>query len=167
MEKFLDGGKIVSTHGVRGEAKVVPLCDDAEFLCSFRTLYLEGKALRVQSSRPHKGAALIKFEGIDTVESAMALRGKILQFNRQDAKLRPGQIFLADIYGMPVYDTRTETLIGKLSEVLFLPSGEVWVVKGDRGECLIPGNGGFIEPVDPASEQITVHTIEGMLADEN
>ncbi len=167
MEEYLDAGRIVSTHGVKGEAKVVPLCDSAEFLRAFRTLYLDGKPLTVESFRIHKDAALIKFVGFDSVESVMALRGKVLQFARTDARLSPGQVFLADILGLPVYDTRRAQEIGALADVLFLPAGEVWVVKGPLGECMIPGNGGFIEPADPAEGRIVVHTIEGMLPDEN
>lgn len=167
QEQFLDAGNIVGTHGVRGEVKLVPLCDGAEFLKGLKVLYIDGRALPVEGIRSHKGAALIKFEGIDTVEAGMALRGKLVRFDRSDVKLPRGRVFLSDVYGLPVYDTRTEREIGTLAEILFLPAGEVWVVRGDAGEIMIPQKGGFIDPVDPAEGKITVHTIEGMLPDEN
>ena len=97
----------------------------------------------------------------------MALRGKRVRFDRGDVKLPKGHVFLADVYGLPVYDTRTERELGRLAEILFLPAGEVWVVRGDAGEIMIPQKGGFIDPVDPAEGRITVHTIEGMLPDED
>ena len=167
MNQFLEAGRIVSTHGVRGEVKLVPSCDSAEFLKRFDTLYIDGTPRAVRGLRVHKEAALISFAGVDTVEAAMTLRGKTVFFDRNAAKLAPGQVFLDDLYGLPVYDTRTEREIGTLAEVLFLPAGEVWVVRGESGESMIPMRGGFIDPVEPGAERITVHTIEGMLCDEN
>lgn len=166
-EQYLTAGQVVTTHGVRGEVKLIPSCDGAEFLKQFRRLYMDGQEMEIQSLRTHKDAALIKFKGIDSVESAMALRGKQFFFARADASLAPGQIFLDDLYGLPVYDTRKGCVIGKLEEILFLPAGEVWCVKGEAGECMIPQKGGFIDPVSPGDAQITVHTIEGMLPDED
>ena len=167
MNQLLEAGRIVATHGVRGEVKLVPSCDSAEFLKRFESLYIDGTPRTVRSLRVHKEAALISFAGVDTVEAAMTLRGKTVFFDRDAANLEPGQVFLADLYGLPVYDTRTEREIGVLSDVLFLPAGEVWVVHGESGDSLIPMRGGFIDPVESGAERITVHTIEGMLCDEN
>ena len=69
-QQYLQTGKIVSTHGVRGEVKLLPWADSPEFLLQFDTLWIGGRAYRVESSRVQKTCVLLKLEGIDTVEAA-------------------------------------------------------------------------------------------------
>lgn len=76
MKQFLEAGQIVSTHGVQGEVKILPWADGPEFLLKFKTFYLGGKPVAVQSARIHKGCVLAKLEGVDTPEQATLLRGK-------------------------------------------------------------------------------------------
>ena len=76
MKQYLEIGKIVNVHGLRGDVKVVPWCDEPEFLCEFDTLYL-GKAQKpvsVTAARLQKGNVLLHLEGVDTVEAAEQLR---------------------------------------------------------------------------------------------
>ena len=113
---YLQTGKIVSTHGVHGEVKLLPWADSPEFLLQFHTLYLDGRPYQVEQSRVQKTCVLLKLEGIDTVEAASALRDKIVSIARADAKLPEGSLFIADLLGLPVYDG--ETLLGTLAEVM-------------------------------------------------
>ncbi len=78
LKPFLELGRIVGTHGVRGELRVQPWCDTPSFLCKFSTVYLgtEKKAFHVLSARPHKNIALVRLEGITTVEQADQIRGQ-------------------------------------------------------------------------------------------
>ncbi|MBE6914606.1 MAG: 16S rRNA processing protein RimM, partial [Ruminococcaceae bacterium] len=89
MEKkqFLEAGEIVNTHGVRGEIKILPWTDSAEFLRGFKTLYIDEKAYRVVSSRVHKGCLIAALEGVDDINAAMTLKGRMIYFDRRDAKL--------------------------------------------------------------------------------
>lgn len=98
---YLQTGKIVSTHGVHGEVKLLPWADGPEFLLQFHTLYLDGKAYQVEQSRVQKTCVLLKLEGIDTVEAASALRDKVVSIARADAKLPEGSLFIADLLGLP------------------------------------------------------------------
>ena len=104
MKELLDCGQIVNTHGIRGEVRVVPWADSPEFLCRLPALYIGGAAVRVLSSRVHKGSVIAKLDGVDTVEKAMALKGKTVQLHRADAKLPDGAFFLEDIIGLDVVD---------------------------------------------------------------
>ena len=72
--KFLEGGEIVSTHGVRGEVKILPWTDSADFLRRFKTLYIDGKAFAVEHSFVHKGCLIALLEGVGDVGAAMALK---------------------------------------------------------------------------------------------
>ena len=103
-QRFLEAGQIVNTHGIRGEVKIVPWCDSPEFLCGFDTLYIDEAPIRLRAARPHKGNVLAALEGVDTVEGAMALKGKTVHIDRADVTLPEGRHFLADLIGLRVVD---------------------------------------------------------------
>ena len=157
---FLEAGKIVNTFGVRGEVKLQPWCDSAEFLRSFKTLYVDSAPLKVLSSRVHKDMLIVAFEGVEDVNAAMALKNKIVWFAREDAKLPKGRFFIADLIGADVVDENAGP-VGKLTEVLDLPAGQVYVVRGEQ-EHTIPAVSEFILDIDVDNSLIRVHLIEGM-----
>ena len=160
MKEFLDCGRIVNTHGIRGEVRIVPWADSPDFLCQFSTLYLDGAPRKVLSSRVHKGSVIAKLDGVDTVEEAMLLRDKTVQIRRADAKLRSGTFFLADIIGLKVVDEEGQTL-GTLKEVLSLSVQQVYVIEGER-EIMIPAVPEFILETNIKGGYIKVRLIEGM-----
>jgi len=160
MTEFLDCGEIVNTHGIHGEVRIVPWADSPEFLCRFSTLYVDGSAMETASSRVHKGSVITRFKRVDTVEQAMALKGKTVQIRRSDAKLPKGSFFLADIIGLDVVDAAGQKL-GVLKEVLSPSLQQVYVVKGDR-EIMIPAVPEFILETNIEAGYIKVRLIEGM-----
>ena len=160
-QQYLQTGKIVSTHGVHGEVKLLPWADNPEFLLQFHTLYLDGRPFRVEQSRVQKTCVLVKLAGVDTVEAGAALRDKVVSIDRADAKLPEGSVFIADLLGLPVYDG--QTLLGKLTEVMPTPANDVSVVKGEDGqEHLIPAVPDFILERNLDEGYIRVRLIEGM-----
>ncbi len=94
-KQFLEIGKIVSTHGVRGEVKVLPWCDSAEFLTEFEELYFDGgkTPVQIENARVHKGMAILKLEGVNTMDQANLYRGKVLYMDRDDVELAAGNLF--------------------------------------------------------------------------
>ena len=156
---YLEAGKIVNTHGVHGEVRIVPWADNAEFLRRFRTFYIDGTAYKVLRSRVHKSQLIAALEGVEDVNAAMALKNRVVSIDRDDAKLPEGRYFVQDLIGLAVKSDDGAEL-GQLSEVLDLPQGQVYVVKGER-EILIPDVPEFILNIDPETG-ITVHLIEGM-----
>ena len=160
-QQYLQTGKIVSTHGVRGEVKLLPWADSPEFLLQFDTLWIGGRAYQVESSRVQKTCVLVKLAGIDTVEAASALRDQVVSIDRADAQLPQGSIFIADLLGLPVYDG--ETLLGTLAEVMPTPANDVYVVKSEDGqEHLIPSVPDFVLERNLDEGYIRVRLIEGM-----
>ena len=87
-KQYLECGKIVSVHGLRGEVKVLPWCDGPEVLTPFSTLYLEKGAvpMAVERARAAKNMVLVKFAGVDTPEAAQALRGNSYSFSGQPVR---------------------------------------------------------------------------------
>lgn len=160
---FLEAGQIVSTHGVRGDVKVMPWADDPEFLLDFDTVYLGGKPVRVQSCRVQKTCVLMKLEGVDDLDAAACLRGQTVSIRREDAALPEGSVFIADLIGLPVL-CEGET-IGKVTDILQRPGNDVYVVSGEH-EYLIPGVPEFILERNLDAGYVRVRLIEGMRTDE-
>ena len=158
--KYVDAGRIVNTHGIRGEVKIVPWCDSADFLRRYKTLYIDGKPMEVVSSRVHKDNLLAQLRGVEDVNAAMGLKNKTLCIDRADARLPKGSFFLADILGARVV-TEDGAELGALADTLDLPGQRVYVVRGER-EHLIPAVPEFILHTDADAGVITVRLIEGM-----
>ena len=159
-EPYLEAGKILNTFGVRGEVKLDPWCDSAEFLKPLKTLYIDGAPRAVASSRVHKGMLIVRFADVEDVNGAMLLKNKIVYFARSDVHLPKGRHFVADLLGAAVVDEQGAE-IGKLTEVLDMPAGQVYVVQGET-EHTIPAVPEFILSTDPEAGVITVRLIEGM-----
>ena len=158
--KFLEAGEIVNTHGIRGEVKILPWTDSADFLRRFRTLYINEKPYAVKSSFVHKGCLIAALEGVGDVNAAMVLKGRTVCFARADAHLPEGHFFLADVLGAKVV-TEDGAEIGALVDIIENPTQNVYVVKGER-EHLIPAVPEFILNTDTESGVVTVRLIEGM-----
>ena len=162
MEKqsFIDAGKIVNTHGVRGEVRIEVWLDSPALLKRCGRVYLGGEEKKILSAREHKGFLIAQLEGVADVNAAQALKNRVLQIARADAKLPRGAYFLQDIIGACVVD-ESGAEVGRLAEVLELPSQRVYVVKGET-EHLIPAVPAFIRNTDAENGVITVRLIEGM-----
>ncbi|MCI6487055.1 MAG: ribosome maturation factor RimM [Candidatus Limivicinus sp.] len=162
MEKkqYIEAGRIVNTHGVAGEVKIEVWLDSPQFLKSFKRCFIDRREVKLLSARVHKGFLIVKLEGVEDVNAAMALKGRTVFIDRADARLPKGAFFLQDIIGASVVD-ESGSQIGKLVDVMETPASNVYVVKGER-EHLIPAVPEFILSTDADNGIITVHLIEGM-----
>ena len=174
-ETYLETGKIVSTHGIKGEVKILPWADSPEFLTRFKTFYLapaggaradagQMRPLAVESCRVQKTCVLAKFQGIDTVEEAAALRERVLHIARDDPHIPAGTVFQADLIGLPVF--ANGEALGTIREILSMPSSDVWVVRGAH-EYMIPNVRAFVPELDLSLGRVDVNLIEGMQTDAN
>ena len=159
-KQYLEAGRIVNTHGVRGEMRIEPWADEAAFLTRFKYFYIDGEPVKIRSCRVHKTMCIVSLEGIEDINAAMEMKGKVVFINRKDAKLPKGTVFLQDILGARVVDEEGNEL-GVLDQVLPAPAASVYVVKGER-EILIPDVPAFILDKDADKGVITVRLIEGM-----
>ena len=160
--QFIEAGEIVTTHGVRGEMKVLPWLDSPEDLCDFERVRIGVKDYEIESCRVQKTCNLVKLQGIDTMEAAQAMRGRIVELYRED--IDDEVIFAAELIGVEVY--AEGSLIGKITDVLDYPGNAVYVVKGEH-EYMIPAVNQFILSTDVDANRMEVRLIEGMRSDEN
>lgn len=158
--KLLECGKIVNTHGIRGEVKIIPWADSPEFICGLPALYIDGKPVTIRSARVHKGNVIALLEGVEDVNTAMLLKEKVVYMSRDDVDLPDGSFFLADIIGLKVIDENGVEL-GILKEILSPSLQQVYLVKGER-EILIPAVPHFIMETNVPAGYIKVRLIEGM-----
>ena len=157
---LLEAGKLVNTHGVRGELKLLPYTDGPEFLLPFRALYWkDGSGVTVKSSRVQGTCLLLKLAGVDSIEAASPLIGKTLYFRRDDPAIPSGTVFISDLIGLPVFSDGAE--IGKITDVIQAPGNDVYVVKGQK-EYMIPVVPAFVDPVQLSEGRVNVRLIEGM-----
>lgn len=160
-KRFIEAGQVVNTHGIRGEVKIQPWSDTPDFLCSFDTIYLGGAPYELLSSRVHKSSLIACLKGVDDVNKAMLLKGKIVTVDRADVVLPEGRHFIVDLIGLEVRREDTGEVIGRLVDVLDLPSNQVYVVKG-KEEHMIPAVEEFILETNMEEGYIKVHLLEGM-----
>ena len=160
--QFIEAGEIVTTHGVKGEVKVLTWLDDPEMLCEFDRCRINGKEFEIQQCRVQKTCNLVKLSGIDTMEAAQAMRGKIIELYRED--IDDEVIFAAELIGMEVFCNGE--MIGKIKEVLDYPGNSVYVVKGQY-EYMIPAVSQFILETNMEENTMQVKLLEGMRSDEN
>ena len=160
--QFIEAGEIVTTHGVKGEMKVLPWVDGPEILCEFDRCRIAGKEYTIESCRIQKSCNLVKLSGIDTMEDAQAMRGKTLELYRED--IDDEIIFAAELIGVEVFCEGKK--LGAITDVLDYPGNSVYVVKGQY-EYMIPAVKQFILSTDLEKNEMQVSIIEGMRSDEN
>ena len=159
---YIEAGEIVTTHGVRGEVKVLSWLDSPEMLCEFDRCRIEGREYAMDAVRVQKTCNLVKLRGVDTMEDAQKLRGKTMELYRED--ISDELIFAAELVDVEVY--ADGACIGKIKEVLDYPGNSVYVVQGER-EYLIPAVKEFILSTDLEKNQMQVKLLKGMASDED
>ena len=129
-KQFLETGRIVGTHGIKGEVRIEPWCDSPQFLCAFKKLYLDekGETFFEVKSRPHKNIVLAKIKGVETIDQAERLRGKIVYINRDDITLGEGVEFVQDLIGARVIDADNDKEYGTLTDVLRTGANDVYEI---------------------------------------
>ncbi len=168
QEKYLECGKIINTHGVRGGLKIESWCDDVETLCQIKTLYYKKKeeyiTLEVTKASIHKGCALMYFWGIDSMEAAALLKNRVVYADRRDIPIDETRVFVADIIGLPVFHEKSGDKLGVLADIVEAPAADLFAVKREDGsEVLVPMVDEFIGHIDEGG--VYLCPIPGMFDD--
>jgi 16S rRNA processing protein RimM len=167
MLEYLSIGQIVNTHGIRGEVKVYPLTDDASRFDKLKEVYIESKnemtKYQVESAKHLKNTVILKLKGIETMNDAEKLRQLYIKVGRWDAvRLPKDTFFICDIVDSEVFDIHGE-LLGKLHDVLQTGSNDVYVVKNENREILIPALKTVVKEINLQNKKIIVDLPEGLI----
>lgn len=164
MKEFIETGKIVNIHGLRGEVKIMPWSDDPEFICEFDILYLgkDKKLLQIENARVHKNMVLAKFKGIDTPETANLLRNNIIYIDRNDVELEEGTYFIQDLIGLKVINADTNEEYGNVMDVFQTGANDVYEVKNGDKIVLIPAIPDVIVNTDIENSVLMIRPLEGL-----
>lgn len=161
-EPYIQAGRIVNTHGVRGEVRIEVWLDSPAYLKTFPRIFVNGEEKRILSAFIHKQFLVALLEGVSDVNAAMTLKGKVVTIARADAQLPNGGYFLQDLIGAEVH-SENGMRVGTLTEILEKPASEIYVVTDTEGnEHLIPAVPAFVLSANADAGIVTVRMIEGM-----
>jgi 16S rRNA processing protein RimM len=157
----------VRPHGVRGEVVVEVLTDFPERLAQLKRVYLgdeqNATPATVRSCRGNGDTVLMAFEDFPDRTAVEALRDQLVQVPLAEAAPLPEDTYYPhQLVGLDVVTTSGDDL-GRLSDVLFTPANDVYVVTGPRGEVLLPAIRQVIKQIDLAAGRMVVELIPGLL----
>lgn len=163
-------GQVRRPHGIRGEVRVEILTDYPERLVEHEHLYLapsrapdDVERYPLEAVRPHKGILLMKLGGVDDRDAAEELRGMLVQVPFEEAvPLEEDEYYHFQLAGMDV-ETDDGEWLGRVAEVVGAGAHDVYVVRGPRGEVLLPAIEDVILELDTEARKMVVHLLPGML----
>lgn len=170
-EGWLNVGKVVNTHGVRGEVRVWPQTDfpDVRFKAGSRLMLIppergEPVSVEIQSAREQKNVYVLKLKGFDDINQVEKFKGWELKVGAADrVPLSEGEYYVRDIVGCTVVTDEGETL-GAITDVLAPGANDVWVVRRPKGkDVLLPVIDDVVLEVDVAAKRVKVRLMEGLL----
>lgn len=168
-EEMFDVGKIVNTHGVRGEVRVIRITDFEERFNIGEALYLVKdhtpiRQLVIDGHRKHKQFDLLHFEGFDNINDVETFKGAHLKIKvDQLTELNEGEYYHYEIIGCAVYTADGEQ-IGMIADILSPGANDVWVVKRPKGkDVLIPFIKDVVKEIDVSEKKVFIELMEGLL----
>ncbi len=165
MEKYIEVGKIINTHGVKGDVKIDSWCDSVEIFCSLEKVYIKKagsySSVDMTKAQPFKEYVLAHFKGVDTFEDANLLKNKELFALREDIPRDEGDVFIVDLIGLPVINFESGKVYGKIKDVIIGVATDIYEIETEHGLAYMPVVAEFVKEVD-VEKGVFVTPIEGM-----
>ena len=171
MEKspYIECGKIINTHGVKGAVKLESWCNTPAELANLKRIYLsdsgEYTAKKVKKASVFKQFVIMELDGLTDIDEALPLKNKTVYAARKDFKLAKGEFFICDLIGLDVIDADSGKVYGRLKETINRGASDIYVVDTPSGERMMPAVDEFVDRVE-IEKGIYVRVIPGMLEDE-
>lgn len=165
MKDYIQIGKIVNTHGIKGHVKVISLTNDNKRYEDLKKIHLEGmdEELEIEKVWYNKGFVMLKFKGYDNINDVISFKERYILIHKSEAvKLPEDAYFIHEIIGLEVY-TMDNVKIGKITKVLQPGANDVYVVKNEAKEYLIPAVKEIVKKVDLSEKKIIIEPIEGLI----
>lgn len=159
MEQFITIGEIVNTHGINGELKILPMTDDLKRFRKLKKVYIDNEEKTVVWCKLLSDKAILKIEGIDTMNDAIKYKTKFIKVTREDAvKLPEGRYYEADIIDCTVED-ENGVYLGKINEIIHTGSNDVYWIKGEK-ELLIPALKSIVTKMDVENGKVIIRPLD-------
>ncbi len=167
MVEYISIGQIIGIYGIKGELKIYPLTDNIKRFDDLDVVFIEKEnginKFRVDSIKYFKNLVAVKLEGIDSIESAKALKDKYIKVNRKDAvKLPCDSYFICDLIGAKVF-TIENLYLGKVKDIIRTGSNDVYIVKNGDKEVLIPALKSIFKEINLEKSRLVVELPEGLM----
>ncbi len=158
-------GRVATAWGVRGVLKVVPLVDIRDQLAEGRAVTIAGRSHTIESARWQKGLAYLKLSGVDHREAALALRDRLITVPEEDLEpLGEGEYYRYQLLGLSVTTTEGEPL-GQVADVLPTGANDVYIVRGERGDILVPATDDVVKEIDLERGRMVIEEVPGLIPD--
>jgi 16S rRNA processing protein RimM len=162
--EFIAVGRVLATWGAKGQLKVNPETDFPQRFNPGATVYIDRKPVTIESAITHRGKLLVKLTNVDTIDDASKLVGKSMEIVLSQVNPLPeGRYYHFQLIGLEVRTTRGECL-GKIIEIMTTGSNDNYVVRGAKGEILIPAIAEVVKAVDLDKGLMTVEAMDGLLS---
>lgn len=160
-------GKIINTHGIRGEVKVFPLTNDIQRFDFLNYAYIGEKKIKVyvETIKHHKNLAILKFKEYSNINEIEKFKDEFIYVDEEEkVQLPEDHFFIYELIDSQVFD-KEMNLIGTLTDIIQSSSNDVYVVKDKENnkEYLIPAVKQFVLKVDIENKEIVIDPIEGMI----
>lgn len=167
MPDLIEIGKIVNTHGIRGEVKIQPWCDDPYIFDELEYLIIDGREYEIIRNRLHKNCQIVQLSGVSDMNAAEAMRGKVVEVEREVFDLPEGRYFVTDIEGLTVRE-ESGRVLGIVDEVIQTGSNDVYVLKNtfNNKQILIPVIDDVILETSIEDKYITVRLMPGLIEED-
>ena len=162
----LEVGKIVNTHGLKGEVKIVTWTDTPDVFEDIEYVYAKKKheeiKLTTKNIKYQKNNIIVKFAEINSIDEAETFKNSVLSCDREQlGELPDGVYYIADLIGCTVFENEKE--LGKISDVFNTGANDIYAVsRPQQKDLLIPVLEETIKKVDIENKRIDVVLIEGL-----
>ena len=164
---LLEVGKIVNTHGLRGEVKVVPSTDYPEVFEDIDFVYVKKKSeyerLDVKGIKYQKNNLIVRFSQITDINMAEKYKNQVIYAEREIlGELPEGVYYIADLIGLDIV-TEDGEKIGTVSDVFNTGSNDIYEVKREgKKNLLLPVIDDVVLNIDVDGGKITVRMMDGL-----
>jgi len=162
-------GKISKVHGLSGELRIVPFSRQLDNISTLERIFIiktpesSPVELTITKSRVHKNTAVLKIQGIDSIEDAEKLVGNVIHVEMSDLQeLEEDEYYWFDLIGLKAY-TEEGQYIGQVKDLIDRSIQSLLVVKNEDKEYLIPLTEPIIKEVDLKQSKIIITPINGLL----
>ncbi len=165
-KEFLECGKILGAHGVRGIMKIESWCDSPKVLAAQKRVFLAEKdgtykETKVESASVSSGLVLMGLEGSLDRETVQGMKNTVIYLKREDIPLKKGAYLLADIIGLPVINIDTGEALGTVKDIQDSIASRIYIIEANDGkEVLIPDIKEFIKEIK-IDEGVFIRIIPG------